>query len=228
MKDAIAKYPDSVLLKQTLIQYYEDNGNYDVALAETDNYLKKDSTNIDFLDKKAQLHLLKGDTLSTIKCLEKIVDIFPEPAFIISLGAIYAESKNPKALQIADALLIGNKANADKEAIFIKGLYYSSIGEKNKALNYFDECLKLDYTYMDAYLEKGAALYDLKKYNDALLVFNRAVTIENGYDIGHYWMGKCFEKLNKPTEAIESYKTALLYNKDLIEARDALGKLGIK
>jgi TolA-binding protein len=41
-------------------------------------------------------------------------------------------------------------------------------------------------------------------------------------------MGKCYEKLSKTNEAIESYKTALRYNKDYIEASDALGKLGVK
>jgi tetratricopeptide (TPR) repeat protein len=41
-------------------------------------------------------------------------------------------------------------------------------------------------------------------------------------------MGKCYEKLKNTNEAIEQYRTALLYNPDYIEAKDALGRLGVK
>ncbi len=53
----------------------------------------------------------------------------------------------------------------------------------------------------------------------------RAVTIQNNFDEGYYWMGKCYEKLNKKDEAIQSYQNALLYDKDFIEAREALDRL---
>ncbi len=35
------------------------------------------------------------------------------------------------------------------------------------------------------------------KYEDAIKVLKRAVTIQNNFDEGYYWMGKCYEKLNK-------------------------------
>jgi tetratricopeptide (TPR) repeat protein len=229
LKEAIAKHPDSILLKESLIQYYEDNGNVDLAVTETKNLLQKDSLNVKYWDKLAQLYIYsKNDTASAISCLEKAVNIFPEPEYIISLGVMYAQTKNTKAIEIANALLIGKKANADKEALFIKGLYYSSIDEKTKAISFFDECTKLDYTYVSAYLEKGIILYNAKKYQQSLDVFTKAVTVQNTFDEGYYWMGKCFEKLNNTTDAIESYKMALSYDPNYIEAKDALGKLGIR
>ncbi|MBK7884227.1 MAG: tetratricopeptide repeat protein [Chitinophagaceae bacterium] len=45
---------------------------------------------------------------------------------------------------------------------------------------------------------------------------------------GYYWRGRCLEKLQKINEAIEEYKTALFYNKDYIEAQDALVRMGAK
>jgi tetratricopeptide (TPR) repeat protein len=53
----------------------------------------------------------------------------------------------------------------------------------------------------------------------------RAVTIQNNFDEGYYWLGKCYEKLNKIAEAKQSYQNALLYDKDFIEAREALNRL---
>ncbi len=228
MKDAISKYPDSVLLRKTLIQYYQDNGTMDLALAETNKAIEKDTANSKLWDKKAELYVLQNDTVSAIKAYEKAIDIFPDPEYIMSLGWLYAKTKNANALAMADALLIAQKANAAKEALLIKGLYYSSTGDNKKALTFFDNCLTLDYTFMFAYREKAIVLYDMGKYEDAIAILNKATTLQNNFDEGYYWLGKCYEKLKRTDAAIESYKTALLYNPDYTEASDALGKLGAK
>jgi tetratricopeptide (TPR) repeat protein len=78
---------------------------------------------------------------------------------------------------------------------------------------------------MYAYREKGIALYNEKKYQEAIKVLKRAVTIQNNFDEGYYWMGKCYEKLNQKNEAIQSYQNALLYDKNYEEARAALDSL---
>src|SRR5665647_118646 len=131
----------------------------------------------------------------------------------------------PDSLMIVDELLQSNKTKSAKDAWFIKGLYFNYNNEPKKAIPYLDSCLDKDYTYMYAYREKAIVLYTLAKYNDALDVLKRAVTIQNNYDEGYYWMGKCYEKLNRKEDAIESYQNALLYDKDYTEARDALNKL---
>ncbi|HEX7458923.1 MAG TPA: tetratricopeptide repeat protein, partial [Ginsengibacter sp.] len=79
--------------------------------------------------------------------------------------------------------------------------------------------------YMFSYREKAIALYDLGKYREALEVLKRAVTVQNNFDEGYYWMGKCYEKLGNKEDAIQSYQTALLYDKNFLEAREALNKL---
>jgi tetratricopeptide (TPR) repeat protein len=129
---------------------------------------------------------------------------------------------------MADALLIGKNARADKEANLIKGLYFSALGDKQKAIVFFNNCLALDYTYMQAYREKAIVLFDMSKYDEAIKILNKAVTLQNNFDEGYYWLGKCYEKQNNTTAAIENYRTALLYNADFIEVKDALGKLGVK
>ncbi|MBA2249622.1 MAG: tetratricopeptide repeat protein [Chitinophagaceae bacterium] len=222
------KYPDSLALTEKLIEYYRDKGSYDSAINITDIELKKDSMNAEFWDIKATLHFENEDTSGAIRALETAISIYPLPEYIISLGSLYAETKNQKALVMADALLNADKAKAAREAIFIKGLYYSYTGDKKKAISLFDSCIHRDYTYMFAYREKAIALYDLSKYEDALQVLAKAVTVQNNFDEGYYWMGKCYQKLNRKNEAIQSYQTALLYDKDFGEAIDSLKKLGVR
>ncbi|MEO5984904.1 MAG: tetratricopeptide repeat protein [Ferruginibacter sp.] len=225
LKQVVAKYPDSLLLVEKLIQYYRDSGSYDSALAITGNALKNSPGVAGLWNIKATLHFENEDTVNAIQSFEKAIEIFPLPEYIISLGIIYAQTKNPKALILANALAGGDGAKAVKEAVFIKGLYASYTGDKKKAIALFDSCIRLDYTYMFAYREKAIALYDEGRYENALKVLERAVTIQNNFDEGYYWIGNCYKKLNKKEEAIQSYHTALMYDKDFIEARDSLKTL---
>ena len=228
MKDIIVKFPDSLLLKENLVQYYRDNGDFAKAIAAVNEVLQKDSLNARFWDIKATLHFENGDTLNAIKSFERAIHILPDPGYIMSLGSLYAQTKNARALNMADILMQDKNANAEKEALFLKGLYFNYTGDKTRAISFFDKCLSMDYTFMFAYREKAIALYDLGKYEEALKVLDKAVTLQNNFDEGYYWRGRCLEKLNKPNEAIEEYRTALLYSPDFAEAKEALSKLETK
>ena len=225
LQDSILKFPDSILIKENLIQFYRDVPDYDKALALTNKVLQKDSLNDRLWDIKATLHFENDDTLNAIGSFETALNINPQPRYIILLGSLYAQTKNPKALDMADFLLKAKVADTEKEAFFIKGLYYNYTGEKLKAISFFDKCLNLDHNYMLAYREKAIALYDMGKYADAVTVLDKAVTLQNKFDEGYYWLGRTLEKLNKPKEAIEEYKTALRYSPDYLEAKEALERL---
>lgn len=225
LQDSIFKFPDSLLLKEQLIQYYRDNAAMDKAIAITDEALRTDSLNDRLWDIKGTLYFENDDTLSAIRSYETAAAINPQPRYIIMLGSLYAQTKNQKALRVADILLQNKIEGIEKEALFIKGLYYNFAGDKNKAISFFDKCLNIDHTYMLAYREKGIALYDQGKYNDAITVLDKAVTLRNSFDEGYYWLGRCLEKLGKPNDAIQEYKTALMYAPDYIEAKEALERL---
>jgi tetratricopeptide (TPR) repeat protein len=228
LKNLIALYPDSLLLIQNLIELYRNKGNYDTALIIANEAIKKDSLNVELWDILGILHYENGDTLKAINAYETAIYIYPLPEYIIALGTLYAQTKNPKALVMADALIVADKSNAKTEAMFIKGLYYTYISQKNKAITFFDSCLNNDYTYMFAYREKAIAFYDQAKYKDALRVLSRAVTIQNNFDEGYYWLGRCYEKLDSIAKAKENYQLALLYDKNFIEAKEALEELSKK
>lgn len=227
LKGAVAQYPDSLLLAEKLIEYYRNNGNYDSAIRITDQAIQKDSENVELWDIRGTLEYENGDTLQSINAYETAINIYPLPEYIIALGTLYAETKNPKALTMADALILADKSDAKKEALFIKGLYYSYLSLPKQAISFFDSCIASDYTYMFAYREKAVALYNMENYEDALHVLTRALTIQNSFEEGYYWMGRCYEKLNRTGDAIKSYQLALLYDKNFIEARQALAALGV-
>lgn len=226
--DEVAKYPDSLLLREELIQYYRDSADYDKAIAATETALQKDSLNDRLWNIKANLHFENYDTLNAIAALNRAANINPLPQYIITLGSMYAQKRDSTALQIADFLLKKNLTDNGKDAFFIKGLYYNFTGDKLKAISFFDKCLNLDYNYMFAYREKAIALYDLGRYDDAITVLDKAVTVQTKFDEGYYWLGRCLEKTGKTADAIEEYKNALTISPDYVEAKDALVRLGVK
>ncbi len=227
LKDLTKKYPDSSILAENLIQFYRDSGNYKSALSVADEKVRKDSTNARWWDIKGTLDFENGDTTAAISAFEKAVNLLPDARYIISLGTLYAQIKDANALSMADAL-INLKMGKEKEADFIRGLFYSYSNEKEKSIGYFDKAIQLSYTYMEAYTEKSLALYDLGKYPQALAVLDKALTLQNNYDEGYYYRGRCLEKLGRRDEAAESYQAALMYDPDYTEAKEALEKLGSK
>ena len=226
LREKIAEYPDSLLLKEKLIQYFRDNGNYGQAVAEADYALKKDSNSERLWYIKATLLSENDDTLQAIKAWEKTIAINPNPEYLLAVGTLYAFTKNPAALSVADSLMLP-VVQAKNQALFIKGLYYNSTGDKVKAIQFFDTCISMDYTNTLAYREKAIAEYDLGKYPDALKTLQLALVVKKTYDEAYYWMGRCFEKLGKKEEAINNYKQALVLSPDYVEAKDALAKLGV-
>lgn len=225
LKDSILKFPELLLLKEELIQLYRDSAEYNKAIRITNEALEKDSLHPRLWDIKATLYFENEDTLNAITSFETALKLNPSPRYLILLGSLYAQTKKVRALLIADALIKTKLPETEKEAFFIKGLYYNYTGDKKTAITFFDKCLNLDNRHMFAYREKGIALYDMGKYEDAITVLDKAVSLQNNFDEGYYWLGRCLEKLNKPNDAIEEYKTALLYAPDYVEAKDALARL---
>ncbi|MEO6682635.1 MAG: tetratricopeptide repeat protein [Ginsengibacter sp.] len=225
LKRAVDKYPDSLMLAHDLIEQYRNKGHYDSALALTDQQIKKDSGNAYLWSIKATLYFENNDTLNAIDAMENAIAIYPLPEYLAALGTIYAQTKNRNSLHIADELLELNKNKSNKNAYFIKGLYYNLTNKPDSAIHFLDKSLQLDFSYMYAYREKAIALYYLGKYEESINVLRRAVTIQNNFDEGYYWMGKAYEKLGHDEDAILCYQNALLYDKDYIEAREALTKL---
>ena len=225
LKLAVEKYPDSLILVHDLIEQFRNEGQYDSALALTSKQITKDSGNAYLWSIKATLYFESEDTLKAIDAMEHAIAIYPLPDYLAALGTIYAEIRNRNALHIADELLQLNKDKTTKNAFFIKGLYYNFINKPDSAILFLDRSLKLDYTYMYAYREKAIALYNLQKYEEAINVLRRAVTIQNNFDEGYYWMGKSYEKLGQKDDAILCYQNALFYDKDYTEAKDALDSL---
>lgn len=222
----VKQKPDSMGLRLLLVDALDSLTNYSAALAQMDSLIKKDSLNYGLWYRKGKLNENAKDTNAAIICYTKAIKVYPSPDALLSLANLFAETKNAKALALCkqvDALKMGREYNAHTN--FIQGVFYARTGNTPAANQFFDECIKSDYTYMVAYLEKGFILFDDKKYNEALNVFETAAQVNNVYADAYYWQGKCYEAMNDKTNAVNSYKNAFALDKTLTEAEDAINRL---
>jgi tetratricopeptide (TPR) repeat protein len=221
----VNKYPDSLLLKENLIQMYRENEDYKNAINSINNFLKNDSLNGRLWNIKAVLHFENGDTLKSIESFEKELIYLSSPTDSISLATLYAETKNAKAIKITEQLKKTYLSKYEKETEFINGLYKYYNSDFISAIAHYDKCINMDYTFMEAYREKAICLISQMKYKEAITTLNKAVILKNNFDEGYYYLGICYEKINKNEMAKQSYGKALLYSPDYIEAKQALEKL---
>ncbi len=223
------QHPDSMGLRLRLIDALDSLGAYQQAMKQMDVLIKKDSLNYGLWYRKAQLQEDLHDTTGALKSYRYAIRVYPSPDAILAAANLLAEKKDSIALllckQVAD-LGMGREYTA--HASFITGVYYARKGNHQKAMDAFNQCIINDHNYSEAYMEKGFLLYDEKKTNDALKVFQTLIIVKNTYPDGYYWMAKCYEALNNKPEAIANYQKAIALDPKLKEAGEALKRLGIK
>ena len=226
LTEQVKNNPDSAPVRMRLVNALDSLRQYDAALAQVDSLIKRDSLNNGLWFAKGQLHESIKDTLGAIKSFEKAVSIYASVESQLSLANLLAETKNKKSLAICNAVQrVAMDRTTEAHCDFIAGVYFARTGEGTKALLLFDRAINNNYTYMEAYMEKGFIYYDQKKYKEALAVFDRAITINNQYADAYYWKAKTNEAAGDKQEAITNYQRSLGMDKGLKEARAALERL---
>jgi tetratricopeptide (TPR) repeat protein len=226
---AVNRYPDSLGLRLQLADAYQNKKQLKAALRELDTILQRDSSYLNALYKKADLHLELKDTAAGIATLEQVKKISQEEEIMYGLAYLYAGQKNSSCLAICDTMIARMpKNNPIGDPYFIKGLYFRNINNNGEALRQFTASIRTDYTFMEAYTEKGKIYLDQKNYTEALKTFELSTRVSNSFAAGYYWQGKCKEAMGKPAEAIPQYQKALGLDPEFTEARKALQKLNQK
>jgi tetratricopeptide (TPR) repeat protein len=223
---ALKELPNSFLLQLTLARAYDNQGKTSEALKICDAILSKNPEQVDVLKMKADLLDKNDDPAGAIKILETAYALTPFDIDLnYALAYKYAGNNNAKVLELCDSLIKKDSLHLHAEPYYYKGIYYSNINDKTKALALFNEAIAKDYYYLNAYIEKGRVQYDQEKYNDALKTFQLANTISATFPDAYFWMGKCQEALGQKAEAKLNYQRAYALDKTFTDAKDAADRL---
>lgn len=223
----VRQYPDSAGLRLKLAISLDSIQAYKEALTQMDSLIYKDSLNYGLWYTNGRIAEDSGDTLQAMQSYDRAIRIYPSADAMLSLANLYAEQKNERALIICSnvkRLRLGREYDA--HADFISGVYNARTKNIPAALKFFDACIANDYTYMEAYIEKGLVYFDSKQYREALNVFSFASKVNALDPDPYYWLGRCYEMMNVKDSAVLRFKQSLNLNKGDKATQDALKRLG--
>jgi tetratricopeptide (TPR) repeat protein len=225
LMDCSRKYPTNPAFPGLLGELYQQSNRTKEALDIYDALLAKDSLDNETWYEKGLLLEKMRDTAQAIHALSKAYSLQPVNTYGLELAHVYAESSNPVALSICDDILRKDSSHELLDPMFIKGIYYSNTAQYKKAIVQFDSCIGRDWKFTDAYLEKGIALYEQKRYDTAMTTFLMTIKVSDTYPDGYYWVGRCFEATGRKDQAVLYYRQALALDKDFAEAADHIKRL---
>jgi tetratricopeptide (TPR) repeat protein len=226
LQQRVQQYPDSSGLRMKLAMELDSLNMFKPALAQMDSLIKKDSSNYGFWFTRGQVNEHAGDTSDAMKDYATAINIYASPDALLSLANLYAEQKNARSLLLCNQVKnMGLGRDYDASSAFVAGIYNSRIGQKDLAVKLFDECISNDYTYMPAYIEKGLVYFDAKQYGQALDVFSFAANVNHLYPDAYYYMGRCYELMNKKDSAAFYFKQSLALDKESSETEAALKRV---
>ena len=226
-KQDVKQFPDSTGLRLQYAFALDSLDNFNEALQQMDSLTNKDSTNYGLWFAKGSIAEDAADTMLAMKCYTNAVHIYESPDALLALANLYAETKNDRAILLVSRVKnLGLGKDQDANCAFILGVYYARTNKPDEAEKYFDECIAYNYTYMEAYIEKGLLFFDKKQYDKALQVFQFATTVNNLYADAYYYQARCYEMMNKKDSAVLAFKQSLQIDPTLKEASAHLKILG--
>jgi len=98
--------------------------------------------------------------------------------------------------------------NSSPITYFEKGNDYFKQGDYQKAIEQYDEAIRLNPQYAKAYYNRGIAYYYLSQYEQAIQDFGEAIRLNPQYAEAYNNRGFAYETLGKSTEAERDFAKA--------------------
>lgn len=205
----INQFPDSTSLRVEAIETFDSLGNLPLALAQLDELIKRDSLHAGYWTKKGEIHEKLGDTSGALRCYRFASRINPNPDLMLRTANLMAEQRNDTTLLLLKT--ISNEWNDrtyQSHIAFIKGVYYARKGQSATAHQWLDQCIAINYHYLEAYMEKGFLFWDAGNYSKAKKIFETVVQLKSIYPDGYYWLAKTEAALRDTAQSITHYQQA--------------------
>ena len=162
-----------------------------------------------------------GEAITQLKKASGLNENFYEPNMI--LGELYYDKNDPSALKYYDKAIAIDSLST--EAHYAKAMFYQNNNQTDKALDEYKILIRKDPQFADAYFNTGYLLTEKKEYKKALQNFNIAIRVSPTMAKAYFMRGKCAENLGRMEDAKKDYENALVFDKNLLDAREALERI---
>jgi tetratricopeptide (TPR) repeat protein len=183
-----ADYIPAIEEKGLYYQYYDethDNGDYGEKYF--DEYLIKQPRSINALCDKALSKFNKGNIDEALEYMDKAYDRYKSYSPIekpritrheVLMGKIELLIQSKRYGEaLADLNKYESQTGGDEKSDLYKGQMLQKTGKNEDALEYLEKSISEEDTLI-AYNAKGDALYELKRYDEALKAYNECIRYE--------------------------------------------------
>jgi tetratricopeptide (TPR) repeat protein len=92
---------------------------------------------------------------------------------------------------------------------FLAAVQAEEAGERQCAIDLYEEILKLDPEYAAAYINLGTIQFHLRQYGLAEQLYRRATEADPEYVLAFFDLGNVLDELERPDESIAAYRQAI-------------------
>ena len=92
---------------------------------------------------------------------------------------------------------------------FLAAVQAEESGEKQRAIDLYEEIMRIDPTYAAAYINLGTINFHLRQYARAEELYRRATEVDPSYVLAFFDLGNVLDELLRPNESIAAYKQAV-------------------
>ena len=151
----------------------------------------------------------------------------PEKAEYVEETITEEDIKIEKALEIINGggqpmegiLMLKELADADEpniDAVFLLGQLSVQSGQLEKAVERYSQVLELDKNHLEATWALAMLNMKMGDLEDAVVRFELCVEEDEAYANGYFFIGQCFEAMERKDSALEAYKMYLPLSPDSV------------
>ncbi len=157
-----------------------------------------------------------------VTSLTEAIDLNPEMGEAYFRRAICFVKMNEQGLAIrdlkdAEALLFG-----DARPHLWEGISHAADGNYREAIRAYNTAISFSNRYVDPYLNRAHAYFQLGEYAGAIDSFNECIRLQPENPEYYYKRGICYQNLDEMDKAVQSYISAIQFNNQYAPAYDML------
>ncbi len=103
----------------------------------------------------------------------------------------------------------GSGSPSAVQDLFLSAVQAEELGEKQRAIDLYEEILRREPAYAPAYINLGTIYFHLRRYGRAEELYRRATETDPGYVLAFFDLGNVLDELDRPEESIAAYNRAV-------------------
>lgn len=224
MNKVLSIYPERIpsLLKMAELKYILED--YDGSILTLNEIIRLDQNN-------AEAYFMLGNNFRALSDSERAKNAYQTAVEMdskltdawISLGELYEEKKDPKALTYYESAILSNPASM--QALHAKAYYLQNHGKINEAKEIYRQIILTDRTYTDAYLNSGLLYMEQDSFDRAYEQFDLMASVSPTNYQGFYYRGIVNNLMGNKEKAILDLESALRLNPKDKKTEEALNTL---